>query len=112
MELVKKESALDYAKQKLGEQQAEVEKLQERFTKDFEILANKILEDKSTKFTARNKENMEQILNPLQEKIKSFEKKVEDTHKESIEKQSALRQQILGLKDLNEQMSKDAFHHF
>ena len=108
MELVKKESALDYAKQKLGEQQAEVEKLQERFTKDFEILANKILEDKSTKFTARNKENMEQILNPLQEKIKSFEKKVEDTHKESIEKQSALRQQILGLKDLNEQMSKDA----
>jgi len=108
MELVKKESALDYAKQKLGEQQTEVEKLQERFTKDFEILANKILEDKSTKFTARNKENMEQILNPLQEKIKSFEKKVEDTHKESIEKQSALRQQILGLKDLNEQMSKDA----
>jgi DNA recombination protein RmuC len=51
---------------------------------------------------------MEQILNPLQEKIKSFEKKVEDTHKESIEKQSALRQQILGLKELNEQMSKDA----
>lgn len=108
MELVKKESALDHAGQKLSEQQAEVEKLQEKFSKDFEILANKILDDKSTKFTARNKENMEQILNPLQEKIKSFEKKVEDTHKESIEKQSALRQQILGLKDLNEQMSKDA----
>ena len=51
---------------------------------------------------------MELILNPLQEKIQSFEKKVEDTHKESIEKQSALRQQILGLKELNEQMSKDA----
>jgi len=51
---------------------------------------------------------MEQILNPLQEKIKSFEKKVEDTHKESLERQSALRQQILGLKELNEQMSKDA----
>jgi DNA recombination protein RmuC len=108
MELVKKASDLDYARQKLSEQQVEVEKLQEKFSKDFEILANKILEDKSTKFTARNKENMEQILNPLQEKIKSFEKKVEDTHKESIEKQSALRQQILGLKELNEQMSKDA----
>ena len=108
MELVKKESSLDYAKQKLSEQQEEVEKLQEKFSKDFEILANKILEEKSTKFTARNKENMAQILNPLQEKIKSFEKKVEDTHKESIEKQSALRQQILGLKELNEQMSKDA----
>ena len=110
MDLVKKEAALDYSQQKLTEQQEDVEKLQERFTKDFEILASKILEDKSSKFTEKNKENMEQILNPLQEKIKSFEKKVEDTHKESIEKQSALRQQILGLKELNEQMSKDAIN--
>jgi len=110
MDLVKKEAALDYSQQKLTEQQQDIEKLQEKFTKDFEILASKILEDKSSKFTEKNKENMEQILNPLQEKIKSFEKKVEDTHKESIEKQSALRQQILGLKELNEQMSKDAIN--
>ena len=108
LELVRHGADLDHAKLKLTEQEGEMEKLQEKFTKDFEILANKILEDKSSKFTEKNKENMEQILNPLQEKIKSFEKKVEDTHKESIEKQSALRQQILGLKELNEQMSKDA----
>lgn len=108
LDLVKKEGILDHANTKLQEQKEEVSKLQDKFSKDFEILANKILEDKSTKFTAKNKENMAQILNPLQEKIQSFEKKVEDTHKESIEKQSALRQQILGLKELNEQMSKDA----
>ena len=108
MDLVKKEAALEHADEKLKGQQEDVAKLQEKFSKDFEILASKILEDKSSKFTEKNKENMEQILNPLQEKIQSFEKKVEDTHKESIEKQSALRQQILGLKELNEQMSKDA----
>ena len=108
MDLVKKDSALDHSAEKLKEQGDDVAKLQEKFSKDFEILANKILEDKTSKFTEKNKENMELILNPLQEKIQSFEKKVEDTHKESIEKQSALRQQILGLKELNEQMSKDA----
>ncbi|MCP4882568.1 MAG: DNA recombination protein RmuC [Flavobacteriales bacterium] len=108
MDLVKKQAALEHADEKLKGQQEDVAKLQEKFSKDFEILASKILEDKSSKFTEKNKENMEQILHPLQEKIKSFEKKVEDTHKESIEKQSALRQQILGLKELNEQMSKDA----
>ncbi len=107
-ELIKREAELEHTGEKLKEQQGELEKLQERFTKDFEILANKILEEKSSKFTEKNRENMEQILNPLQEKIKSFEKKVEDTHKESLERQSALRQQILGLKELNEQMSKDA----
>ncbi|MCA0931608.1 DNA recombination protein RmuC [Lutimonas saemankumensis] len=108
MELVKKNAALENAGEKMEAQQEDIAKLQEKFSKDFEILANKILEEKSNKFTQRNKENMEQILNPLQEKIKTFEKKVEDTHKESIEKQSALRQQILGLKELNVQMSKDA----
>jgi DNA recombination protein RmuC len=108
MELTRRESELSHQQEKLEQQQKDVEKLQEKFTKDFEILASKILEEKSDKFTAKNKENIEQILNPLQEKIKSFEKKVEDTHKESLIRQTALREQILGLAKLNEQMSKDA----
>ncbi|MGA9270038.1 MAG: DNA recombination protein RmuC [Lutimonas sp.] len=108
LELTRKESELTHQHEKLLEQRREVDKLQEKFAKDFEILASKILEEKTDKFTAKNKENMDQILNPLQEKIKSFEKKVEDTHKESLERQSALREQIRGLSKLNEQMSKDA----
>jgi len=108
IELAKRESEINNLQTKLQDHKKEVENLQEKFTKDFEILANKILEEKSSKFTAKNKENIEQILHPLQEKIRSFEKKVEDTHKESLVKQSALQQQIIGLKELNEQMSKDA----
>jgi len=60
------------------EQKKEVEKLQEKFTKDFENLANKILEEKSEKFTKQNKVNIENILTPLDKKIKEFEKKVEE----------------------------------
>ncbi|MCF6296547.1 MAG: DNA recombination protein RmuC [Flavobacteriaceae bacterium] len=108
IELTKKESEFNNLQNKLEEHKSEVENLQEKFSKDFEILASKILEEKSQKFTIKNKENIEQILNPLQEKIKSFEKKVEDTHKESIDRQSALREQIIGLSKLNEQMSKEA----
>lgn len=95
------------AEEKYSESQAEIEKLNEKFTKEFENLAHKILDEKSTKFTTQNKLNIEQILNPLQEKIKSFEKRVEDTHKDTIDRQSSLRQQIIGLKELNEQMSKE-----
>jgi DNA recombination protein RmuC len=96
--------------EKLQENKAEVEKLQEKFSKEFEILASKILEEKSVKFTEQNKENLKNILSPLQEKIQTFERKVEDTHKESIDYHAALRQQILGLKDLNLQMSKDTIN--
>ncbi|WP_411031987.1 DNA recombination protein RmuC [Spongiimicrobium sp. 3-5] len=102
------ESDLENLNAKNREQKEEVEKLQEKFTKEFENLANKILDEKSTKFTKQNQENMQSILTPLQEKIQNFEKKVEQTHKESIDYHAALRQQIFGLKELNEQMSKEA----
>ncbi|APZ47277.1 DNA polymerase V [Polaribacter reichenbachii] len=95
---------------KLEEHKTEVENLQKKFTNDFEVLANKILEEKSNKFTQQNKENLKVILNPLQEKIKVFEDKVDKTHKESIDYHAALRQQILGLKELNQQMSKDTLN--
>jgi DNA recombination protein RmuC len=96
--------------EKLITYKEDVEKLQDKFAKDFEILASKILEDKSSKFTLQNKENLKTILNPLQEKILNFEKKVEETHKESIDYHAALREQIFGLSKLNEQMSKEAIN--
>lgn len=96
--------------EKLEENKSEVEKLQDKFTKEFENLANKILDEKSNKFTEQNKENIKNILNPLQEKIKVFEDKVDKTHKESIDYHAALRQQIVGLKELNQQMSKETLN--
>ncbi|WP_159019603.1 DNA recombination protein RmuC [Algibacter sp. L3A6] len=86
---------------------AELEERQEQLRKDFEILATKILDEKSEKFTLQNKENITNILNPLQEKIKVFEQKVDLTQKESISMHSALKEQLLGLKDLNQQMTKE-----
>ena len=108
--LTQKVSEFNNLEEKLQENKAEVEKLQEKFSKEFEILASKILEEKSVKFTEQNKENLKNILSPLQEKIQTFERKVEDTHKESIDYHAALRQQIVGLKDLNLQMSKDTIN--
>ncbi|GAB7256439.1 DNA recombination protein RmuC [Polaribacter sp. OB-PA-B3] len=106
----KQESEIDNLQQKLAENKGEIENLQQKFTKEFENLANKILDEKSNKFTVQNKENIQNILNPLQEKIKGFEDKVEKTHKESIDYHAALRQQILGLKELNLQMSKETIN--
>ena len=110
IQLTKKEVDFENLWQRNKEQKEEVEKLQEKFTKEFENLANKILDEKSSKFTEQNKENMKNILTPLQDKIHLFEKKVEDTHKESIDYHAALRQQILGLREMNLQMSKETLN--
>jgi DNA recombination protein RmuC len=94
----------------LDSQKEEIAKMQEVAKTEFQNLANKILEEKTLKFTEQNQQNLKNILNPLQEKITDFEKKVENTHKESIDYHAALRQQIIGLKDLNLQMSKETMN--
>ena len=110
IQLSKKEADFDHLLERNKEQKLEVEHIQKKFTLEFENLANKILEEKSSKFTLQNQENLKLILAPLQEKIIHFEKKVEDTHKQSIDYHAALRQQILGLKDLNLQMNKETMN--
>ncbi|MFB3388957.1 DNA recombination protein RmuC [Flavobacterium sp. LAR06] len=110
IQLSKKEVDFENLWERHKEQKTEITELQEKFTKEFENLANKILEEKSAKFTEQNSVNMKNILLPLQDKIQGFEKKVEQTHKESIDYHAALRQQIVGLSEMNAQMSKETLN--
>lgn len=109
-EFTKKNTENEFLIQQAETKKAEIEQIHEKFTAEFENLAQKILDDKSVKFTQQNQINIQNLLNPLQEKIKTFEQKVENTHKESIDYHAALRQQIIGLKDLNLQMSKETLN--
>jgi DNA recombination protein RmuC len=94
--------------QKLSEQKKELDELQSRFTKEFENLANRILEEKSQKFTEQNKSNLDNILTPLQERIKEFEKRVNEVYVNETKERASLAEQIRGLHELNQQMSKEA----
>tara|TARA_R110002033_G_scaffold29569_2_gene66138 strand:+ start:6287 stop:7678 length:1392 start_codon:yes stop_codon:yes gene_type:complete len=107
-ELSRRNTEFENLQQQNLKRDEELAQQQIQLRKDFELMASKILEEKSEKFTLQNKENIKQILNPLQEKIHLFEKKVDDTQKESISMHSALKEQLLGLKDLNQQMTKEA----
>ena len=107
-DLIRSQSQGEHLTAKLNDQKKELENIQERFTSEFENLAQKILEAKSEKFTKQNQENLNLVLKPLQEKIEQFEKRVESTHKDNIDYHASLRQQIIGLTQLNEQMSREA----
>ncbi len=95
-------------KERLEEQRLEVGKLQEKFSIEFKNLANEIFEEKSKKFTDQNKTNLNELLNPLGQKLSDFERKIEQTNKESLERSTALREQIIGLRELNDRMTKEA----
>jgi DNA recombination protein RmuC len=97
-----------HLQQKLSEQTQQLDELNQRFTKEFENLANRILDEKSQKFTEQNRSNLDIILNPLKEKIKEFEQKVEQTYKHESAERITLKTEIKNLIELNKQLSEEA----
>ncbi|MEI7500414.1 MAG: DNA recombination protein RmuC [Bacteroidota bacterium] len=93
---------------KLDEQTADIGKLQDKFRVEFKNLANEILEEKTQKFTEQNKIKLDEILKPLGEKIRDFEKKVEETYDKESKQRFSLEREIKNLTDLNQQISKEA----
>ena len=94
--------------EKLMKQKEELEEMNARMTLQFKNLANEILEEKSKKFTDQNKNNLGELLNPLKEKLLEFEKKVEESNKENVRMNSSLGEQLKHLKELNQQITKEA----
>lgn len=93
---------------KLNDQKAELETLQEKFNKDFQLIANSILKNNSAEFAESNQKRLDEILTPLKEKIQSFEDKVESKYEKEFKERTSLIEQIKSLKDLNIQMSEEA----
>ncbi|WKV10493.1 DNA recombination protein RmuC [Marivirga harenae] len=102
------ESDYKNLKIKMDEHKSELAELQEQFKSEFKNLAQEIFEEKSKKFTDQNKTNIGELLNPLREKIDKFEEKVEKSSKESLVWNTALKEQISSLKELNLQITKEA----
>ena len=80
----------------------------EQMTNEFNLLANKILEDKAKRWREDSKQSMDGVLNPLREQLTDFRKKVEDVYDKESKERSFLMHEIGSLKTLNQQMSKDA----
>ena len=94
--------------EKLNFQKQEILSLQEKSKLEFENLANRILEEKSKKFTDQNQKQLHNILQPLKENIKAFEEQVERKFLEETKDRISLKKEIEHLKELNHQLSTDA----
>jgi DNA recombination protein RmuC len=107
-ELAKETTKNSNIETRLSEQKEQMETLEKRFKTEFENLANQILEDKSRKFTEQNKVNMDQILGPLNDRIKGFEDKVDKVYSEDLKDRATLLNQIKTLQELNQRVSDEA----
>lgn len=103
------ESAVKEAlKEKLLEQKKELEDMAKKLNVDFEIIANRILDNKTEKFTELNKKNLDAILEPLGKNIEEFKKTVKDTYITEAKERFSLGEKVKELAQLNQQISEEA----
>ncbi|MFO7822390.1 MAG: DNA recombination protein RmuC [Cyclobacterium sp.] len=104
----KLESQLHYLGEKLAFQEQELEKMGKKFHQEFELLANKIMEEKSVKFSLQNQENIERILSPLGKDLEAFKKQVQETYSMESKERFSLERKVKELAELNQQISQEA----
>ena len=107
-ELATSRADLKNLNEKLLGQKEELTRLQDQFRQEFKNLANEILEDKSKRFTEQNKTNLDALLKPLGEKIRDFEKKVEETYDKETAQRISLKEKVVELTRLNETLGQQA----
>jgi len=101
-------SQLLYLEEKLIYQKQELDKMGSRFRQEFELLANKILEEKAKKFTSQNQENIENILQPLGKELEAFKKQVQEAYAMESRERFSLEGKVKELALLNQQISQEA----
>ncbi len=82
----------------------------ERLKIQFENLAQRIFEEKGRSLAEQNRTSMENLIGPLQSQIGDFKKRVEDVYDKESRDRAALHTEIHHLKDLNQQISREALN--
>lgn len=102
------QTLIEQERKQTNEKLALLANSREQMTLEFKTIASEILEDKSKRFTASNKESISEILRPLNDKIQLFEKKVDETYDRESKERFSLAREIRGLQELNIRISEDA----
>lgn len=92
----------------LRQQKEEAEALRGRMNLEFENLSNRIFQSKAEDFKKLNAEHLNNLLRPLDERLKDFREKVEQVYSTEAKERFSLGERIKELVELNSRLSEDA----
>ncbi len=104
----KLEAELRAERNKLEEDKARVSNIRAELTKEFEVAANRILENKSEKFSKQNKEAVEQLMNPFKEQLDRFDRRIVTSRTEDAKERQQVRDELKQIRDLGLALSSNA----
>lgn len=108
IQLAQRDAEVASLKEKLDTLKVEIENIGLKYAAEFKNIANEILEDKSKRFTEKNRENLEAILKPLDENIRQFKQTVHEAYDKESKERFSLGEKVKELAELNQLMSEEA----
>lgn len=90
------------------EQLALLGEARQNLSEQFQNLANRILEEKSRRFSEQNREQLGRLLNPLGERLQGFSQLVQNTYEKEAKERLTLENELKRLQQLNGQLHQDA----
>lgn len=85
---------LGFLNERLKTERAQLETLQQKFTREFEAVANKLLVENSSRFGQQSAESLDKLLGPLKENLQDFKTRLENVHKDTVAHSTLLKDQI------------------
>ncbi len=101
-------TSLDAKEQHYLEQLDLIDRNKQALTKEFENLANKVLEEKGKNFASASQSSLEILLKPFREQIEGFQKRINDVHDASIKGNTDLAAEIKKVLEIGNTMSAEA----
>ena len=105
--LVETQKEFEFLKEKNSHRQEELETLQKQFKVEFENLAQKIFEERSTKISEENQKNIKTLLDPLRERITDFSQKVEESNKQNLTFHETFKVQLRHMQEQSLEMKNE-----
>ncbi len=109
-DLGKARTEIRHLEERLSEERAKLEEVNQKLTAEFENVASRILDEKSKRFTEMNSERLGEIIRPFRDKLQEFEAKVDSTNREQNEGRAALFERLRSLEELNKTIGDEALN--
>jgi DNA recombination protein RmuC len=101
---------LEQSRQAAEEKLRLLHEAREQLTREFEVLAQRIFEEKSQRLTQQNQTQLEATLTPLRQQLGDFRKRIDDVYDNEARDRASLRSELAHLKELNQRMSQEALN--
>ncbi len=108
VELAKAKSENENLGERLQKQLQEAEEMQKRLTAEFENIANRLMKQNKEEFSEHNRQQIDNLLRPLNEKINDFRTLVTNSFSQETREKAALQAELQQLIGLNKTLSQDA----